>query len=144
MYRKRSSFECKIVSSGSRKVKTEDHVSGSLSEVLLKITSVRNIYTVVDLRSHDLGDTGVKLLAEALKNKNNCVEALYLSFNRISDEGGREIINLLEYKNCKLKQINIWRNHLSDQMKNKIKEACSKRNIRSILSDSDYSDFRSY
>jgi len=91
-----------------------------------------NFIEVADLFDADLGDSGVALLGEFIK-ENTCLKTLKLVKNKISDEGGIALVNAL-YENHGVENLHLQQNLLTERTIEAFLELFrTKRNLKTIF-----------
>jgi Ran GTPase-activating protein (RanGAP) involved in mRNA processing and transport len=96
-------------------------------EYLAEMLKTNRMLTWLWLSGNEIGNRGVKLLADTIANHNNSLEWLFLNSNKgINDSSVDVLISMLK-RNHSLKTIYINNCSLSDAAKQKLQEATKTR-----------------
>ncbi|XP_038656820.1 NACHT, LRR and PYD domains-containing protein 3-like isoform X2 [Scyliorhinus canicula] len=92
----------------------KNHVSHSCAEDLVSVLSTNRSLTVLNLNNNKLGDSGVKILSEALRNPDSKMQKLGLDNVGLTDLCAPELTSALR-TNHSLKILELGSNHFTDQ-----------------------------
>jgi Ran GTPase-activating protein (RanGAP) involved in mRNA processing and transport len=96
-------------------------------EYLAEMLKTNRMLTWLWLSGNEIGNRGVKLLADTIANHNNSLEWLFLNSNKGIDDSSVDVLISMLKRNHSLKTIYINNCSLSDAAKQKLREATKTR-----------------
>ncbi|XP_059815269.1 NACHT, LRR and PYD domains-containing protein 3-like isoform X2 [Hypanus sabinus] len=102
--------ECKIQKLGLNNVGLTD----SGAEDLVSALSTNPSLTELNLSDNKLGDSGVKLVSAALRNRECKIQKLWLNYVGLTDSGAEDLVSALS-TNPSLTELNLTENSLTDR-----------------------------
>ncbi|XP_032872970.1 NACHT, LRR and PYD domains-containing protein 3-like [Amblyraja radiata] len=89
-------------------------LTDSGAEDLVSALSTNNTVTELDLSGNKLGDSGVKLVSDALRNPHSKIHTLWLGSVDLTDSGAEDLVSALS-TNTSLTDLNLMGNSLTDR-----------------------------
>jgi Ran GTPase-activating protein (RanGAP) involved in mRNA processing and transport len=110
---------------------SQNGVTDEGAQHLAQMLKTNKILTHLSLSDNEISDQGVQLLADALQNRNNTLQVLSFTGNKlISDVSVDSFINMFK-RNQSLRKLYVDDCNLSEKGKNRLRKAAqSKKNFR--------------